>query len=262
MSTFIGRPPAQRLAILLAVAWQIGATFLPQLGLGEPIGERSDSVRTLITPAGWAFSIWGPLFFGSAVFAVWQALPAQRDNALVARTGWWAALALAAQGAWATYTQFANLTFVSVLIIATSLAALLAILRMLVRHEPAFTPGERWIVALVFSALAAWLTAATIVNVSASLVYQGVGGGMEHPGITALIVLVGGAIATLAVARSKGNPWYATVFCWALAAIALRGDAQSGIVAVACVVAALLVVSAMVLGLRIRAHRARWLGTG
>ncbi|MFN4114044.1 MAG: hypothetical protein ACK4GD_08890 [Sphingomonadaceae bacterium] len=260
MTQLIERSPAQRIAIVLAVCLQIGATFLPQLGLGEPIGDRSDSTRTLITPAGWAFAIWGPLFLGSAVFAVWQALPGQRHNALVHRIGWWAAIALAAQGVWATYTQFANLTFVSVIIIATSLLALLAILRALVHYAPAFTGPERWIVALVFSALAAWLTAATIVNVSASLVYHGVGGGLAYPVVTALMVAVGGLIATLAVLRSKGNPWYAAVFCWALTAIALRGGQQFEIIALACGGAAVLVFAAMLAGLRQSANRRRWFG--
>ena len=64
------RPAIQRLAIILAVVVQIGAGFLPRFGIGEFIGARSDAVRTLITPAGWAFAIWGPLFLLSILFAV------------------------------------------------------------------------------------------------------------------------------------------------------------------------------------------------
>lgn len=254
------RSAAQRIAITLAVMWQIGATFLPQLGLGEPIGDRSDSVRTLITPSGWAFAIWGPLFFGSAVFAIWQALPKQSDNALVREIGWWAALALAAQGAWATYTQWANLTVISAIIIATSLAALLAVMRIMVRFERDFTLPERLIVALTFSALAAWLTAATIVNISATLVYYGVAGGFEYPGIAAALVLVGGLIASAAVARSRGNPWYALVFCWALLAIYFRGGQEAASIAVACGISAALVILGAAMGLRIPANRRRWFG--
>ena len=254
------RNTLQRAAIVLAVVWQIGATFLPQLGLGEPIGDRSDSARTLITPSGWAFAIWGPLFFGSAVFAIWQALPRQADNALLARTGWWAAIALAAQGAWATYTQFANLTAISAIIIAISLAGLLAILRIMTHFERDFTLAERIIVGVTFSALAAWLTAATIVNISATLVYYGLAGGFDYPLVAAALVLVGGAIAAAAVFCSKGNPWYAAVFCWALLAIYFRGGQQADSIALACIVAGLLVAGSAIVGLRDRANRRRWLG--
>ncbi|GAA4051355.1 hypothetical protein [Parerythrobacter jejuensis] len=254
------RSPVQIVAILLAVIIQIGATFLPQLGFGEPIGDRSDSVRTLITPSGWAFAIWGPLFLGSALFAIWQALPKQRDSELVDRIGWSAVGALSAQGLWATYTQFANLTVISAIIIAFSLMCLLAILRVMVSFERPFTAGERWIVALVFSALAAWLTAATIVNISATLVYYGVAGGFEYPLIAAAIILVGGAIAATAVARSKGNPWYSLVFLWALLAIYFRGGQESGAIAIATAVSGVAVAAACLGALRHRDNRARWFG--
>lgn len=260
MSTRTVRAATQRVAILLAVVVQIGATFLPQLGFGEPIGDRSDSVRTLITPSGWAFAIWGPLFFGSAVYAIWQAMPAQRNNVLLDRIAWPSVIALAAQGLWATYTQFANLTAISALIILTSLAALLVILRRLVAFERPFSRAERIIVTITFSALAAWLTAASIVNITASLVYYGIGGEMAYPMITAVIVTIGGVIAALAVGRSRGNPWYALVFCWALLAIYYRGGQQSGAIALACLIAGLLVVGATVVGLKSRANRYHWFG--
>ena len=252
----------QRLAIIVAVIVQIGATFLPQLGFGEPIGDRSDSVRTLITPSGWAFSIWGFLFLGSAIYAVWQALPAQKDNALLNRIGWYSVVALAAQGVWATYTQFANLTVISAIIILVSLVGLLAILRELVALHRPFTTGERWIVALTFSALAAWLTAASIVNISATLAYYGVGGNFAHPYITAAIIGVGGAIASLAVWRSRGNPWYSAVFCWALLAIFFRGGQENIAIAIACGLSALAVIYAMLAKLSDRADRHHWLGGG
>ncbi|WP_369766096.1 aquaporin [Erythrobacter sp. SD-21] len=260
MTSTTPRSAFQRLAIILAVVVQIGATFLPQLGYGEPIGDRSDSVRTLITPAGWAFAIWGPLFFGSAFYAIWQALPAQRDNVLLAQIGWPSVLALSMQGVWAIYTQFANLTVISALIIVTSLAALLVILHRLVAFERPFSLAERTIVAITFSALAAWLTAASIVNISASIVYHGVGGSGQFPMITAMIVAVGGVIAAVAVARSRGNPWYALVFAWALFAIYMRGGQENGAIALATLVAGLLVLGAVVVALKAKANRHHWFG--
>ena len=259
MNTTATRPLVQRLAVIIAVVVQIGATFLPQLGFGDPIGDRSDSVRTLITPSGWAFAIWGPLFLGSALFALWQALPAQRDNALLGRIAWPAAIALAAQGVWATYTQFANLTFVSAIIILVSLGGLLVCLRAL-SAQPSLTNGERWFAGLVLSALAAWLTAASIVNISATLVYHGVGGGFAYPEAADAMVGIGGIIAALAVARSKGNPWYALVFCWALLAIYFRGGQQSSFIAYACIAAGALVVVATAKCLLSADNRRHWLG--
>lgn len=253
------RPPLQRAAVLIAVFVQIGATFLPALGLGDPIGDRSDSARTLITPSGWAFAIWGPLFLGSAIFAIWQALPGQRNSLLLNRIAWPAAIALAAQGVWATYTQFYNLTAISAIIILVSLVGLLVCLRAMVQ-QPQLTTGERWFAALVLSALAAWLTAASIVNVSATLVYYGVGGGFAYPLAAAVMVAIGGLIAGIAVNRTRGNPWYALVFCWALLAIYFRGGQEAQSIAIACMVSGAIVLLTLIGGMAQASNRRHWLG--
>ena len=237
------RPLVQRLAIVLAVFVQIGAGFLPRFGIGVFVGDRSDAVRTLITPAGWAFAIWGPLFALSILFALWQALPAQRNNALLARIGWPAAIALAAQGVWSTYTQLANLTFASVLIILVSLAGLLIVLRALVA-APGLSRAERIFVAPAFSALAAWLTAASIVNIAAALKYHGFAGGDPWPLVTTAMVAIGSVIAAIAAWRVRGAPLYGLVFCWALNAIrAASGErhAEIGYAAIAGIVLVLAV---------------------
>lgn len=253
------RSLAQRIAIVLAVIVQIGSSYLPELGLGQPIGNRSDAIRTLITPVGWTFAIWGPLFMGSIIFALWQALPAQRSNALLNSIGWPAVIALGAQGVWAIYTQFTNLTAISALIILTSLAGLLIILRALCKVSQ-LSSGERWIIAPVFSGLAAWLTAASIVNISASLVYHGVGGDFAFPMVAAAMVAIGAVIAAMATVRSRGNPWYAAVFCWALFGIYWRGGQEASGIALACMAAAALVVLGALIGLSTRANRRHWIG--
>ncbi|MEO0464141.1 MAG: hypothetical protein AAF127_13505 [Pseudomonadota bacterium] len=255
----VNRSPLQRAAIIVAVVVQIGSTFLPQLGYGEPIGNRSDAIRTLITPSGWAFAIWGPLFLGSAVFAIWQALPGQRHNALIDKIAWPAAVALAAQGVWAIYTQFENLTAISVVIIVTSLIGLLMVLRALCQ-VPALRTSDRWVIGLTFGALAAWLTAASIVNVSAALAYYGVGGGFAYPLAAAAMVATGGIIAALATVRSRGCPWYALVFVWAVVAIYFRGGQQAGSVAAACVFAAVVVTLGAIAGLANPDNRRHWIG--
>lgn len=253
------RPLAQRLAIILAVVVQIGAGFLPRFGIGEFIGTRSDAVRTLITPAGWAFAIWGPLFLLSILFAIWQALPAQRNNALLARIGWPAAIALAAQGVWSTYTQLANLTFVSVLIILVSLAGLLVVLRALVA-APTLSRGERIFAAPAFSALSAWLTAASIVNIAAALKYHGLAGTEPWPLVTTAMIVIGSAIAAVATWRVRGAPLYGLVFCWALIAIRAAGGQGFAEIATAATAGIVLVLAVTLWRLSQAGNRRHWLG--
>lgn len=237
-----------QLAVICTALLQILTPLLPQLGIGEPIGSQSDSVRTLITPAGWAFSIWGALYTGSLVFAVYQALPSQRVSALLGRVRWPAAGAFLGNALWAAYTQVYGLSVVSVAIIAFTLLCLVAIYGQFADRR--FSSGERWCVYLPLSALAAWLTVATTVNIAASLRYHGVEGGSAAPAIGAAVLIVAGLIALGALVRGRGNLPYAGVFLWALAAIFAAGGRADGLIAAAAGIAALLVLAGLFAGLR------------
>ena len=71
------------------------------------------------------------------------------------------------------------------------------------------------------------------------------------PGIvSAAVLIVGGLIAGIALARSKGCPPYALVFLWALAAIYANGGQRASAVAVACATAALIVIAGTFIGWR------------
>ena len=209
------RPGAGRdfslLAVVLTAMLQILTPLLPMVGIGEPIGGQSNAVRTLITPAGWAFSIWGALYTGAIAFAIFQALPSQRTNSLLRAIRWPAAGAFMGNALWAAYTQIYGLNFFSVLIILGSLACLIIIYRNLSRRD--YTPGERWCVYLPLSALAAWLTVATTVNIAASLRFHGIEGGAYSPIIGAAVVVTAGMIAVAALVRGQGNPPYAIRHC-------------------------------------------------
>ncbi len=254
------RSAAERFAILFFAILQVAMTFLPSLGIGEAIGDRSDDARTAITPAGWAFSIWGPLFAGSILYAVYQLAPGQKSNPLLARIGWASAGAFLGNAAWALYTQSIALNFGSALIILFTLACLLHVYRSFALWRPGFTTAERFLVVLPLSALAAWLTAASIVNIAAVLEYHGVDAGGSAPLIAAGVVIVGGLIAAAATWFGRGNLWYALVFLWALAGIYSAGGREQDAIAIAVVIAALFVAAASVLRLTLREDRIHWFG--
>ena len=61
----------------------------------------SEKYQTLVTPIGWAFSIWGPIFISDALFTLAQLLPKYRDNAIVVDgVGYWYAAVCLAQIFW------------------------------------------------------------------------------------------------------------------------------------------------------------------
>lgn len=253
-------PSSRALPLVCAMA-QILTPLLPMIGIGRTIGEQSDSVHTLVTPAGWAFAIWGALYTGAIVFAVFQALPTQRDNPLLARLRGPAAGAFFGNALWAAYAQIEGLGAASVAIILFTLACVLKAYRALATWPIGFTTSERWCVALPLTALASWLTVASIVNVAATLRFHGVFFGSNAPLIAAAVVVGGGAIAAAALVAGRGCPPYALVFLWALSAIGAAGGQRSPLVAIAVVVAALIVLIGTISGLR-RGGLSYWLGHG
>ena len=240
-----------RIVVLLCALGQIGAVLLPAMGIGTPVGERSDAVQTLITPAGWAFSIWGALYLGSLVFSLLQFTSAGRDSTLFAALRWPAAGAFLGNALWATWVQLGDIDAVSTLIIFGSLVTILIAYRRIAAWTAPFSAAERWGAILPLSALASWLTAASIVNVAATLRYYGVDAAPDvAPLISAAIIVVGGLIAAAALARGKGNPPFALVFLWALAAIFAAGGQEAAALAVAAAIAAILVLIGISLGWR------------
>ncbi len=238
---------------------QILTPTLPLFGIGEQIGSQSNVVRTLITPAGWAFSIWGALYTGSLVFAVYQALPAHRDNRLLDQVRLPAAGAFAGNAVWALYTQMFGLSAISVVIISFTLVCLLTAYRRFAAWPQPFTAGERWCASLPLTALASWLTVATTVNIAASLRFHGVEGGSATPMISAAVLIVAGLIGASALLKGRGCPPYAIVFLWALSAIYAAGGQQASVVALAALVSAVLIVGATVIGLS-RGGARHWFG--
>jgi hypothetical protein len=251
-------PLARALPILCAIV-QVLTPLLPGIGIGRPIGDQSDIARTLVTPAGWAFAIWGALYTGTIVFAVYQALPRQRSNPLLARLRWPAAGAFLGNALWAAYTQVFGLGVPSVVVILFTLACLIATLRTLAAWPHGFSGGERWCAALPLTALASWLMVASIVNIAATLRFIGVDGGDATPLIAAALLLVAGFIAAWALVATRGCPPYALVFLWALAAIWAAGGQAATLVALAVLGAALLVVVGTLTGLS-RGGVRHWLG--
>merc|ERR1719389_1282512 len=59
---------------------------------GSTNTELSNKYQTLVTPAGWAFSIWGPIFIWEGIFVVAQLFPRFRQSEVVLKISpcWWA----------------------------------------------------------------------------------------------------------------------------------------------------------------------------
>jgi hypothetical protein len=204
---------------LLFAVTQIAGGFITQLtGLGTSIQAQSAGAQTPVIPAAYAFAIWGPIFVLALLYAVYQALPGQRDNKLLREIGFFTAAAFLGNTIWELVAQFVTFNWPTAIIIIFTLAASLGALFRL-EHYPKAT----FIVTLPVSMLAGWISAATFANISSVLAQLG-----YSSTTLALIILAAAAgLATGVIARTRGNMVYTLTVVWALIAIVIANTQRA-----------------------------------
>ncbi len=215
--------------LLATIVINILANALPINGMDT--GAISDSFHVYFVPAGYVFAIWGIIYIGLIAYAVYQALPSQKENPRLQATGWWVVLGGLANSAWIFlwhYLQFVG-TLVAMLIL---LVTLIAVYVRLGINRFKVSPGETWAVRVPFSIYLGWITVATIANVSDVLDYLkwnrfGISEATWMVIVLAAVVLISGLMSLL-----RKDIAYALVILWALAGIAARFPAE-GVVTMA-----------------------------
>jgi hypothetical protein len=205
--------------ILATIGINVLANALPINGLNT--GEISDRFNVYFVPAGYVFSIWGLIYIGLIAYAIYQALPSQRENPRLRATGWWIVLGGIANSAWIFlwhYNQF-PLTLIAMLVLLATL--IVTYLRLGVGRTK-ITSGERWAVHLPFSIYLGWITVATIANISDVLDYLHWNRFGLAPETWMDIVLAAVVVIAALMSFTRRDVAYAVVLLWALAGIAVK----------------------------------------
>jgi hypothetical protein len=212
------------LAVIGTIAMNGLANALPLNG--QLTGEISDRFRVIFVPAGYVFSIWGLIYVGLLAFAVFQALPSQRQNAGLRRIGYLPSLSGVANVAWLFLWHY-NLFGWTLVVMLLLLAGLLAIyLRLGIGKTPAVGAGELCAVRVPFSIYLGWITVATLANVTDVLSLTAWDGFGIGPEAWAVILLVLATLLALAMAATRRDAAYILVLTWAFAGI---GVSQAGL---------------------------------
>lgn len=240
-------------AILAAFGINVLANVAPINGLS--IGEISNTFfkEVLITPANYAFAIWGVIYLGLITFGVYQALPAQRQNLNLRQMGYLLVLASLAQIAWVFLFQYR--------LFALSLAAMIGILLPLIGVYLRLEIGKRrvsreenWFVHIPLSIYLAWISVATLVNVALTLYNLGWSGWGISPQLWTAIALIAGAAIAATVSIQRTDIAFILVIVWAFVAIAVRQAAHPLIATTAGGLAIALVILLLVRQHKTKAH--------
>jgi hypothetical protein len=205
--------------ILATITINILANALPINGLNT--GQISDTFQVYFVPAGYVFSIWGIIYIGLIAYAIYQVLPAQKNNPRLQATGWWVVLGGLANSTWIFlwhYQQFVATLGAMLILLATLIAVYLG----LHAGQKKVTTGETWAVRVPFSIYLGWITVATVANVTDVLDYVkwnqfGISDSLWMVVILGAVLVIAGLMNFL-----RRDVAYALVILWALAGIAAK----------------------------------------
>lgn len=203
-------------ALTVAINSLAGSTTI--IG-GKNTAMISDSHPTLVTPAGYVFSIWGVIYILLGLFVLYQALPRNREKEFQKRVGWLFVLSSAANIAWLFLWQFEYLA-ISVPIIFVLLATLIAIYLRIGIGKSVTSLYERLWVHLPFSVYLGWITIASIANVAVALVSVNWNGFGLSQNFWATTILIVALAITLLVITTRKDVAYSLVTIWAFLGIA------------------------------------------
>ena len=237
----------QPVLVLIATIGMIVFNYLAATGIlgGVDTGAISDKYPTVITPAGYAFSIWSLIYLGCIAFSIYQILPLNIERFRSIRRAY--ILSCVANCAWLYF--WSQEMMVICLVVILALLATLAFINSKLKNTE--TNGEYWFAKFPFGIYFGWVTAATILNATIALVYLGV----MPSGSTAIFLGAGlllFAAALGVIIRIKlTNYFYPLAIAWALTAIAVKQSGKTPIVAaaavgvIACLIAAVSFVMTM-----------------
>lgn len=239
-----GRDRSLAWAVLATSVLAVLAPVVTALGPGASPGSGAGA-ELLITPVGWAFSIWGVIYTLAIVQAVCAA--ASRDARVSRRFQVDQVVLYLGAVLWIFMAALdsSTLTF-----LALSLMLVAAVDGVLTLARTAVEP--RWfrlVTQTAFGLFAGWVTAAFFLNLSTALVGWGV---VEADQVAWQLVVVAVATVTLiALLLATRLPTYALAGLWALVGIVVTGASEgTTAVVIAGVVAAVALVGAAVVALR------------
>lgn len=215
---------------------------------GQTIGNVSDQYHTLITPAGYAFSIWGLIYLLLLSFVIYTGrslFNAKKNGAdvFVEKIGWWFVISCIANCGWIVVWLY-GFSGISVIILVIALISLIKILLEGLKYNN--STSKKWFINIPFQIYAGWMSVALIVATASWLHKIGWNGWGISESVWTIILISIASVIHLLMTWQKNAPWFAFVGSWAFIAIAQSNEANSPVYVFAMIAAAILFISSCI----------------
>lgn len=214
---------AVALATLSMIIMNIIAVTAPLAG--NATGYISNKFPVLVTPAGYAFSIWSLIYTGIIAYTIYQALPRNWANPRLKAISWFFVFSCLFNIGWLFMWHFLAgrpehpIIWSSLLFMLALLGTLIIIYNKLETGKSKVHWLEHYCVRAPFSIYLGWITLATVINTSVLFWTWGWRAGAIPWAIVALLAAT--AINALMLVRRRDYV-YSAVAIWALFAINVK----------------------------------------
>lgn len=243
---------------ILTLLFTLGVNYF--FNSGQYIATNMKSISSkydnLLTPAGYAFSIWGLIYVALIGFAIYQArslFNKDAEDEFVTKIGFWFILANICNACWvmAFTNDQIGLSMIIMIVLFIALLKIVLNLNMERWDAPFITILAIW---WPFSLYFGWVNVALIANASIYFVSLGYTGSPIGPDAWAIVILLVALAVFLTMIWTRNMREYATAGVWGIIAIGVKNwEAHPLIAYVAIFVSAVTLINTMIHGYKNRA---------
>ena len=223
------------IVFVLVIAMNALANLLPING--KTTGEISNQINVLITPAGYAFSIWSLIYILIGIWIIRQFIGDRGESPVYTNTWPWFIMSGLFNIGWLLVWHY-ELFLLSIVFMLMYLISLIMLYRRLT--EARATILEK----APFSINLGWISVATIVNIAYVLKVNGWNGFGLTDEIWTMIMLAIGAVLAVLFRIREGDFLYPLVFVWAYIAIGVKNMGEAEMAAFTAFIAAVVILIA------------------
>ncbi|WP_397444541.1 tryptophan-rich sensory protein [Polaribacter sp. R77954] len=204
--------------------------YLSNTGImdGKTIGTVSDDIKSLFTPAGYAFSIWGIIYLLLLGFSIYQGrslFKKGKEDDFIEKIGFWFIISCIANSFW-IFSWIYGYTGLSCIFIFLLLISLLKIIINLNINLDKSSRIKFTFLYLPFIIYSGWVTVASVANVSSYLVKIGWNGFGITDEIWTIIMIIIAVILNTTMLFKRNMSAFALVGAWALIAIGVANQTK------------------------------------
>jgi len=199
----------------------------------------SNKYPTYLTPAGYAFSIWGLIYLGMLIFSIYQLFKSDSENLDKIRLFFIASCLANIAWIFAWHNERLALSVVAMLTLLSSLI-LINIDGTSLRKS-----ADKWIVRIPFSVYFGWVSVATVLNVTIFLISLGFKVEEFASNIIAVALLLTVTLIGIVVREKINIPLYSLTIAWAFTAIAVKQSGKTAVVATCAIAVIALIISSL-----------------